>query len=152
MLMQTIARANRVTSFQISGVAKKNGEIVDDYNVLRNMKRALRDYAQGLGDEDEMPVQDKAAFFALLDDAVEQGRAYCHERGVPLREALGRDDVFNKLGQFNGFAHTLFGQDEGARPSTFTRAPSPACTRPANRKCCRADWAGPSRPFSTCPA
>ncbi len=28
-LTQTIARANRTTSFQINGVAKKNGEIVD---------------------------------------------------------------------------------------------------------------------------
>ena len=111
-LMQTIARANRVTSFQINGVAKKNGEIVDYYNVFRNMKRALRDYAQGPGDEDEMPVQDKAALFALLDDAVEEGLAYCNDRGVPLREALGRGDVFSKLGQFNGFADTLFGQDE----------------------------------------
>ena len=111
-LMQTIARANRVSPFQINGVAKKNGEIVDYYNVFRNMKRALRDYAQGPGDEDEMPVQDKAALFALLDDAVEQGLAYCNERGVPLREALGRGDVFTKLGQFNGFADTLFGQDE----------------------------------------
>jgi len=35
-LMQTIARANRVTSFQINGVVKRNGEIIDYYNVFRN--------------------------------------------------------------------------------------------------------------------
>ena len=45
-LMQTIARANRVTSWKINGVEKKNGEIVDYYNVFRNMKKALKDYAQ----------------------------------------------------------------------------------------------------------
>ncbi|MEP7102421.1 MAG: type I restriction endonuclease subunit R [Burkholderiales bacterium] len=111
-LMQTIARANRVTSFQINGVSKKNGEIVDYYNVFRSMKRALRDYARGVDDEDEVPVQDKSALFDLLDDALAQGLAYCDERGVPLREALARGDVFTKLGQFNGFADTLFAQDE----------------------------------------
>ena len=111
-LMQTIARANRVTPYQINGVAKTNGEIVDYYNVFRNMKRALRDYAQGPDDADDVPVQDKSALFDLLDDAVAQGLAYCDERGVPLREALGRGDVFTRLGQFNAFADTLFAQDE----------------------------------------
>ena len=48
-LMQTIARANRVTSWKINGVEKKNGEIIDYYNVFRNMRKALRDYAQGPG-------------------------------------------------------------------------------------------------------
>ena len=37
---------------------KRNGEIVDYYNVFRNMKQALKDYAQGDSDEeDEPPVQ-----------------------------------------------------------------------------------------------
>ena len=45
-LMQTIARANRVTSHKIKGyngkyIEKKNGEIVDYYNVFRNMKKAF---------------------------------------------------------------------------------------------------------------
>src|ERR1700752_4144 len=43
-LMQTIARANRVTSWRINNVEKKNGDIVDYYNVFRNMKKALKDY------------------------------------------------------------------------------------------------------------
>ena len=30
-LMQTIARANRVTSYMINGVSKRNGEIIDYY-------------------------------------------------------------------------------------------------------------------------
>ena len=46
-LMQAIARANRVTSHAINGKTKKIGEIVDYYNVFRNMKKALRDYALG---------------------------------------------------------------------------------------------------------
>ena len=46
-LMQTIARANRVTSWKINDKEKKNGEIIDYYNVFRNMRKALKDYAQG---------------------------------------------------------------------------------------------------------
>jgi type I restriction enzyme R subunit len=111
-LMQTIARANRVTSHTISGVAKRNGEVVDYYNVFRRMKKALKDYAAGPTDDDEMPVREKEALFKLLDDAIEQGLAFCNTNGVPLREALGRDDVFTKLGQFNGYANTLLASDE----------------------------------------
>src|SRR5215207_6747001 len=65
-LMQTIARANRVTSWKIDGVEKKNGEIVDYYGVFRNMKKALRDYAQGQESGTEMPVQPKTELFRLL--------------------------------------------------------------------------------------
>lgn len=69
-LMQTIARANRVTSWKINQVEKCNGEIVDYYNVFRNMKLALRDYAQGQNEQDEPPVKEKAELFRLLDESV----------------------------------------------------------------------------------
>lgn len=111
-LMQTIARANRVTSYQINGVTKRHGEIVDYYNVFRRMKKALRDYAAGPAGDDEMPVHEKKELFTLLDEALEQGLTFCTQHAVPLREALGRDDVFVKLGQFNGYADTLLASDE----------------------------------------
>lgn len=110
-LMQTIARANRVSSHEILGVAKRHGEIVDYYNVFRRMKKALKDYAAGPEDE-ELPVQDKSQLFALLDEAIEQGLTYCHSQGVPLHEALDRGDVFTKLGQFNSFANALLASEE----------------------------------------
>lgn len=111
-LMQTIARANRVTPWQINGVEKKNGEIVDYYNVFRNMKKALKDYAQGEDGLDEPPVRDKAALFKLLDDAIEQTLAYCAASEIGLREVLVGGDVFSKLGVFNQFANTLLASDE----------------------------------------
>ena len=43
-LMQTIARANRVCSYRINGVEKKNGEIVDYYGVIERLKKAIKDY------------------------------------------------------------------------------------------------------------
>ncbi|MDA8404089.1 MAG: HsdR family type I site-specific deoxyribonuclease, partial [Desulfobacteraceae bacterium] len=60
-LMQTIARANRVTSHTVAGVSKANGEVVDYYGVFRNMRKALSDYAleddKEPGKETETPVQ-----------------------------------------------------------------------------------------------
>ncbi len=50
--------------------------------------------------------------FRLLDDAIEQGLVFCHEKEVALREVLGGDDVFNKLGRFKSFADTLLTNDE----------------------------------------
>ncbi len=111
-LMQTIARANRVTSWQVNGVSKRNGEIVDYYNVFRNMKKALRDYAQGQGDDAPPPVRDKAELFGLLDDAIAQGVAFCRERGVALDTVLEQADVFAKVGRFTAFADTLLSNDE----------------------------------------
>ncbi len=109
-LMQTIARANRVTSWQVNGVSKRNGEIIDYYNVFRNMKRALKDYAQG--QDDKPPVQEKDALFALLDDAIDQGLAFCKEKAVRLDEMLVKQNVFDKLGSFTDFANKLLANDE----------------------------------------
>jgi type I restriction enzyme R subunit len=109
-LMQTIARANRVTSWQMNGVPKRNGEIIDYYNVFRNMKRALKDYAQG--QDDKPPVQEKNALFALLDDAIKQGLAFCKGKDVRLDQVLAEQNVFDKLGSFTGFANTLLSNDE----------------------------------------
>lgn len=110
--MQTIARANRVTSYQINGIAKENGEIVDYYDVFRNMKKALKDYAQGQEGLDEPPVKDKAELFTLLDDSIQQGLAFCQDKAVALGEVLQSRDVFKNVGRFNEFADTLLGNDE----------------------------------------
>jgi SWI2/SNF2 ATPase/Type I restriction modification DNA specificity domain len=70
-LMQTIARANRVTSWKINEVEKKNGELIDYYNVFRNMRKALKDYAQGQEGQEALPVQEKTELFKLLHEAIE---------------------------------------------------------------------------------
>ncbi|WP_109512157.1 type I restriction endonuclease subunit R [Pseudomonas ovata] len=111
-LMQTIARANRVTSHQINGVSKGNGEIIDYYNVFRNMKQALKDYAQGEEGTDEPPVQDKSVLRGLLDDAIAEGLGYCRERDIALEEVLGREEIFKSLSRFNEFANILLGSEE----------------------------------------
>jgi type I restriction enzyme R subunit len=111
-LMQTIARANRVTSWKINGVEKKNGEIVDYYNVFRNMRKALKDYAQGQEGQEEPPVQEKKVLFELLEDAIAQGKEFCHEKDIAIDILLNSTDVFKNVSQFNQYADKLLSNDE----------------------------------------
>jgi type I restriction enzyme R subunit len=111
-LMQTIARANRVTSWKINGVEKRNGEIIDYYNVFRNMKKALKEYAQGQEGMDEPPVREKRELFTLLDDSIVQAKAFCQDKGISLDSLLASKDVFKSLDQFNVHADKLLSNDE----------------------------------------
>ncbi len=124
-LMQTIARANRVAAYKIKGhsgelIEKRNGDIVDYYNVFRNMKKALHDYAQGSeqGDDenkkgnDNRPVKEKAELFTLLDDAIGQAEAFCKARDIDLARIVQEGDTFKNIAQFEQFADTLLSLDE----------------------------------------
>tara|TARA_R110001592_G_scaffold343029_1_gene633170 strand:- start:10118 stop:13366 length:3249 start_codon:yes stop_codon:yes gene_type:complete len=111
-LMQTIARANRVSSHKIDGVEKKNGEVVDYYGVFERLKKAIKDYGQGDEGTDDPPVKDKDELLRLLAEAIEQGKVFCASIGVELDEALQSEDVFQKVGLFEGWANTLLEIDE----------------------------------------
>ena len=111
-LMQTIARANRVTSFRINGVEKKNGEIVDYYGVVGRLKKAIRDYGQGGEGLDDLPVKEKDELLALLSEAIGQGSVFCRECGIDIDAALAADDVFGQLGLFREWADKLLYRDE----------------------------------------
>lgn len=108
-LMQTIARANRVTSWMIGGVEKLNGEVIDYYGV--RLKKALNDYGEG-GDGEEAPVKDKDELFRLLDEAITHGKDFCKHRGVHIDQALETDDIFKKVTLFDDWANLLLGKDE----------------------------------------
>ncbi|MFW2374532.1 MAG: type I restriction enzyme endonuclease domain-containing protein [Gammaproteobacteria bacterium] len=116
-LMQTIARANRVSSFSIRGysgdmIEKRNGEIVDYYNVFRNMKKALKDYALGDGDKGEKPVKEKKELFVLLDDAIAQTLAFCNERDIDLHSITLEGGTFKNIVKFNEYADILLSLDD----------------------------------------
>ncbi len=81
-LMQTITRANRVFA------EKNNGLVVAYVDVFRNLQRALALYATG-GKAGDVPVEEKGALIEALQVAVDDIRAFCHEREVDL-DALGR--------------------------------------------------------------
>jgi type I restriction enzyme R subunit len=116
-LMQTIARANRVSSHKIKGhcghlIEKKNGELVDYYNVFRNMKKALRDYAQGKDGDLEPPVKEKSELFKLLDDAIVQANSFCNNQGIDLNQIIVESDTFKNISLFKHFADILLSKDE----------------------------------------
>jgi type I restriction enzyme R subunit len=111
-LMQTIARANRVTSWKIDGIEKKSGEIIDYYNVFRNMRKALKDYAQGQEGQPDMPVQEKDELFKLLDDAIAQGMQFCAGIGIDLKTLLESKEVFKNVSTFEDYANTMLAKDE----------------------------------------
>ena len=111
-LMQTITRANRVSSHKIGGIEKKNGEIVDYYGVLSRLKKAMNDYGQGGEGTDDPPVRDKDELSILLDEAIEQARVFCAEKEIEIDEALESEAVFEKIELFAGWANTLLERDE----------------------------------------
>lgn len=111
-LMQAIARANRVTSHVINDVSKKNGEVVDYYNVFRNLKIALKEYALGDDSNAEQPVRDKTELFVLLHQAVDEGFAFCRTNGVDLETIILESDIFKNIERFKSFANTLLGNEE----------------------------------------
>ncbi len=111
-LMQTIARANRVTSWKINGVEKRNGEIIDYYNVFRNMKKALKEYAQGTEGQDDPPVREKAELVKLLDDAIAEGVAFCHDKEIDMQGLLEGGDIFKSVTKFASYADKLLSKDE----------------------------------------
>jgi type I restriction enzyme R subunit len=114
-LMQTIARANRVTGYQIDGKSKTVGELVDYYNVFRNMKTALNNYGTG-GDGEEMPVKEKKVLFDLLAQAIEEATSFLAEHEIHVGELLdGEDRIFKSISLFEGWADTLLGDQEGRK-------------------------------------
>lgn len=117
-LMQTIARANRVTDYLIFEKEKKNGLVVDYYNVFRNLKKAFASYGGGsiTGNETgDAPVQEKDQLYVLLKDAINQCQTWCMEKGVDLTKIAESNIVFSKLRLFDEFADILLKNDEDKR-------------------------------------
>nr|WP_299245373.1 type I restriction endonuclease subunit R [uncultured Halomonas sp.] len=108
-LMQTIARANRVTGHLINGKSKIHGEVVDYYNVFRNMELALKDYAEG--NDDEVPVREKSELFVLLDEALVQGTEFLEDKGIDLKALIASKATFKSLDAFDRYADTLLSTD-----------------------------------------
>ncbi len=115
-LMQTIARANRVTDHLINGKPKSNGLIVDYYNLFRNLKKAFASYGGSSitkDDPDEdAPVQEKDKLYILLQDAINGCDTSCKGINVNLNKIVQSDIVFGKLGLFDEYADIILQNDE----------------------------------------
>jgi type I restriction enzyme, R subunit len=51
------------------------------------------------------------------DESIDQGMAFCREKGINLAEVLDRKSVFKNIGLFNDFADILLGNDEWRKAS-----------------------------------
>ena len=115
-LMQTIARANRVTDFLIDEKQKKNGLIVDYYNVFRNLKKAFASYGGGaigsIGVEGDMPVQEKDQLYVLLQNAINDCNVWCSNLNVDLDKIAESKIIFSKLNLFDEYANLIMDKDE----------------------------------------
>lgn len=116
-LMQTIARANRVTDFQILEKSKRNGLIVDYYNVFRNLKKAFASYGGGTigegGDSGgSTPVQEKDQLYVLLREAISACDQWCTSINISLGRITETQEVFSRIGLFDDYADTLVANEE----------------------------------------
>ena len=85
VLMQTIARANRVFP------DKDNGLIVDYVGVFRNLERALAIYAAGRGTDEsgaafDSPIRPKDELIAELEAALDEIVEFCDTHDVDLHD------------------------------------------------------------------
>lgn len=115
-LMQTIARANRVTDFQINGKTKKNGLVVDYYNVFRNLKKAFASYGGGSitgdGKDENSPAREIEQLFVLLKNAIVECEEYCKNIHVNLHKIAQSKETFSKISLFDEYADIILENDE----------------------------------------
>jgi type I restriction enzyme, R subunit len=120
-LMQTIARANRVTEHKVNGKEKYNGLVIDYYGVFRNLKKAFASYGGGStegDDKKEQPAQEKDQLFVLLRDAITECDNYCKGLGIELSEIVKANKVFKTLDLFDRFADIILANDDQKKQFT----------------------------------
>lgn len=115
-LMQTIARANRVTEYKVHDKDKYNGLIIDYYGVFRNLKKAFASYG---GDSNtisenkyDQPAQEKDQLFVLLREAITECNNFCKHLGIELNEIVKANTTFKNLDLFDRFADIILAKDE----------------------------------------
>ena len=139
ILMQTIARANRVFP------GKHSGMIVDYANVFASLERALAIYGAGKGGTS--PVQDKQQLVAELREAIEAGTTFCATQRVMLgdieqlvsgsMERLQRiDDAVNALISPDPLRREFFGHERLVSTLCGAVKPDPAALKFASRVAC----------------
>lgn len=108
-LMQTIARANRVSSNKTCGM------IIDYFGVFDNLEAALEKYGKSNNPDlknDDKPVKNKEALEQLLKDAIKLGKAFLLKNGCDIELILNSDDTFKNIGYFGKFGNKLSQTDE----------------------------------------
>ncbi|MDE0043298.1 MAG: DUF3387 domain-containing protein, partial [Candidatus Poribacteria bacterium] len=108
-LMQTIARANRVSG------DKNNGLIVDYIGIFRNLEKALAIYAIGADVEgNQKPIADKSELVEKLRATIAEITEFCEGLGVDLMAAQ-TDDAWQNISYINDAMERILINDETKR-------------------------------------
>ena len=105
-LMQTIARANRVSE------GKSNGLIVDYIGIVKALRKALADYTANLGANNGAdPTIDKEELVARIIEVVEKTKEFLEQKEFELEKLIGAVD-FAKLAYLQEAANAVCGSIE----------------------------------------
>lgn len=111
-LMQTIARANRVSE------GKSNGLIVDYIGIVKALRKALADYTANVGEKGgDDPTVDKEVLIARIIETIGKARLFLSEKDFELDELINAKD-FQKIGYLQTAANAVCGSIEDKK--TFT--------------------------------
>ncbi|MCP1101017.1 type I restriction endonuclease subunit R [Lachnospiraceae bacterium PAL113] len=105
-LMQTIARANRVSE------GKSNGLIVDYIGIVKALRKALADYTANVGGNGETdPTIDKAELIARIMDTIAKAKSFLADNDFDLQLLIDAYD-FMKLSYLQEAANVVCGTVE----------------------------------------
>lgn len=104
-LMQTIARANRVSE------GKDAGLIVDYIGILKNLEKALAIYGPGRG-RDERPINDKKELRTDLELYMGELNSFLENRGVIPQDIIKQSDNLQKLAMVSAAVENLLESEE----------------------------------------
>lgn len=107
-LMQTIARANRVSE------GKEAGLIVDYVGIFRNLQKALAIYARPETGGDT-PILDKQKLVEFLRNALKEAGEFCTKRGVDLDAIKKTNDAFQKVKLLGDAVEALIATEESKK-------------------------------------
>lgn len=111
-LMQTIARANRVSE------GKSNGLIIDYIGIVKALRKALADYTANVGGNGGTdPTVDKDELIARIMETLEKAKAFLLEKDFDLQMLMDAYD-FMKLSYLQEAANAVCGTIEDKK--TFT--------------------------------
>ena len=111
-LMQTIARANRVSE------GKSNGLIIDYIGIVKALRKALADYTANVGGNGGTdPTVDKDELIARIIETIEKAKAFLSENDFNLQMLIDAYD-FMKLSYLQEAANAVCGTIEDKK--TFT--------------------------------
>ena len=111
-LMQTIARANRVSE------GKSNGLIIDYIGIVKALRKALADYTANVGGSGGLdPTVDKDELIARIIETIGKADTFLHDRDFDL-EMLIHAENFMKLSSLQEAANAVCGSLEDKKTYT----------------------------------